>query len=336
MLGSEKKRRATLAGLESAHGVLQARIDRELSLRRTPTLTFAYDDVGRARRPHDEADRRACGDLPRRREEADDERRPDLEAVADGAPRARPLPRRRRTRTPTATRSARCSRRRSGCARSARTRHVPRGHARRCRPSTGSSTLDERARATLPADLGERVLLAVDCANERRIGEDRAGRRRRAARGRRRPPPRQHALRRRQPDRRRRLVDGRDRPRPAARARRRADARDRRGALRRARHRHRPLPVLEHDAEGAPARGRARRGRRRRARRLPARLRDGAVREAEAARARARARAALRGRPARRLVPAAGRLRRGRRRGAVLGGDHRLPARRSRARRWSR
>ena len=38
---------------------------------------------------------------------------------------------------------------------------------------------------------------------------------------------------------------------------RRAHARDRRGALRRARHRHRPVPVLEHDAEGAPARGRA-------------------------------------------------------------------------------
>ncbi len=46
-----------------------------------------------------------------------------------------------------------------------------------------------------------------------------------------------------------------------------------------------------------------------RARHLPARLRDGAVREAEAARARARARPALRGRPARRLVPAPRRLR---------------------------
>ena len=43
VLGSEKKRRATLAGLESAHGVLQARINRELNLRRTPTLAFAYD-----------------------------------------------------------------------------------------------------------------------------------------------------------------------------------------------------------------------------------------------------------------------------------------------------
>src|SRR5436305_11187401 len=45
VLGNEKKRRATLAGLESARGVLQARINRELSLRKTPTLSFAYDDA---------------------------------------------------------------------------------------------------------------------------------------------------------------------------------------------------------------------------------------------------------------------------------------------------
>jgi len=44
VLGSEKRRRATLTGLESARGVLQARINRELSLRKTPTLRFAYDD----------------------------------------------------------------------------------------------------------------------------------------------------------------------------------------------------------------------------------------------------------------------------------------------------
>jgi ribosome-binding factor A len=44
VFGSEKKRRATMAGLDSARGVLQAKINRELSLRRTPTLTFAYDD----------------------------------------------------------------------------------------------------------------------------------------------------------------------------------------------------------------------------------------------------------------------------------------------------
>jgi ribosome-binding factor A len=45
VLGSEKKARMTLAGLESAHGVLQARVARELRLKRTPQLTFAYDET---------------------------------------------------------------------------------------------------------------------------------------------------------------------------------------------------------------------------------------------------------------------------------------------------
>ena len=43
VLGGERKRRATLAGLESAHGLLQARIARELRLKRTPHLCFEYD-----------------------------------------------------------------------------------------------------------------------------------------------------------------------------------------------------------------------------------------------------------------------------------------------------
>ena len=43
VLGNERKRKATLVGLESARGVLQAHIGRELSLRRTPHLTFTYD-----------------------------------------------------------------------------------------------------------------------------------------------------------------------------------------------------------------------------------------------------------------------------------------------------
>ncbi len=45
VLGGEKARKASLAGLASAHGVLQSRIGRELSLRRTPTLTFSYDEA---------------------------------------------------------------------------------------------------------------------------------------------------------------------------------------------------------------------------------------------------------------------------------------------------
>ena len=43
VLGSAEKRRATLSGLESSHGVLQSRIARELRLKRTPQLTFEYD-----------------------------------------------------------------------------------------------------------------------------------------------------------------------------------------------------------------------------------------------------------------------------------------------------
>ena len=43
VLGSERKRRNTLVGLEAAHGVLQSRLARELRMKRTPQLTFEYD-----------------------------------------------------------------------------------------------------------------------------------------------------------------------------------------------------------------------------------------------------------------------------------------------------
>ena len=43
VLGSERKRERTLAGLESSRGPLQARVNRELRLKRTPQLTFEYD-----------------------------------------------------------------------------------------------------------------------------------------------------------------------------------------------------------------------------------------------------------------------------------------------------
>ena len=60
---------------------------------------------------------------------------------------------------------------RSACAPRQGRCHVPRRDARRCRPNTGSSRSTGLTH-DLPADLGERVLLAVDCANERRIAED--------------------------------------------------------------------------------------------------------------------------------------------------------------------
>jgi ribosome-binding factor A len=43
VLGGEKKVRASLLGLASAHGVLQSRVARELKLKRTPQLSFEYD-----------------------------------------------------------------------------------------------------------------------------------------------------------------------------------------------------------------------------------------------------------------------------------------------------
>jgi ribosome-binding factor A len=43
VLGSERKREQTIDGLQAAHGLLQARIARELRMKRTPQLTFEYD-----------------------------------------------------------------------------------------------------------------------------------------------------------------------------------------------------------------------------------------------------------------------------------------------------
>jgi ribosome-binding factor A len=43
VLGNDKKRDLTLTALQAAHGFLQARIGRELRMKRTPQLTFEYD-----------------------------------------------------------------------------------------------------------------------------------------------------------------------------------------------------------------------------------------------------------------------------------------------------
>jgi ribosome-binding factor A len=43
VLGSERRRQKTLEGLEAAHGHLQALLNRELRLKRTPRLAFEYD-----------------------------------------------------------------------------------------------------------------------------------------------------------------------------------------------------------------------------------------------------------------------------------------------------
>lgn len=44
VLGDDDEREATLAGLRSSHGPLQAAIAAEVRMKRTPTLTFHYDD----------------------------------------------------------------------------------------------------------------------------------------------------------------------------------------------------------------------------------------------------------------------------------------------------
>ena len=44
VLGDEEQRAATMAGLESAHGVLQLAVARELRMKHTPTLEFLFDE----------------------------------------------------------------------------------------------------------------------------------------------------------------------------------------------------------------------------------------------------------------------------------------------------
>ena len=178
----------------------------------------------------------------------------------------------------------------------------------------------------LPGDADERVVLALDCANERRLGPD-------------------SSFVERSP-----LVVDIDHHHDNSRFGQVnlivADASStgeilydlfaelgveltpehRRGALHRARHRHRALPVHEHHAEGAAHRRAPGRGRGERPPGLPGRLRERRLRQAEAARPGARERQGLRGRPRHRRRPRARRLRRGRGGGALRGGDHRLPS----------
>ena len=45
VLGSEEEREATLTGLRSSHGVIQAKIAAETRMKRTPTISFHYDET---------------------------------------------------------------------------------------------------------------------------------------------------------------------------------------------------------------------------------------------------------------------------------------------------
>ena len=188
-------------------------------------------------------------------------------------------------------------------------------------------SLDGASAATPPDDAAERVVLALDCANVRRLGPD--------------PALVESAplvvdidhhhdnsrFGERQPDRRGRVLDGEILHDLFQELGVELHPRDRRGALHRPRHRHGALPVREHHPQVAAAGGRPRRGRRQRPPGLPGRLRERRLREAEAARARARQGEGLRGRPGHRRRPRAERLRGRRGGGAVRRGHHRLPAR---------
>src|SRR3954454_18064056 len=44
VLGSDEERESSLAGLRSAHGFLQGKIAGSMRMKRTPTLTFEYDE----------------------------------------------------------------------------------------------------------------------------------------------------------------------------------------------------------------------------------------------------------------------------------------------------
>ena len=45
VLGSEEEKKSTLAALRSAHGVLQGVVASQTHMKRTPTLTFHYDET---------------------------------------------------------------------------------------------------------------------------------------------------------------------------------------------------------------------------------------------------------------------------------------------------
>ena len=316
-------RRST--ALESARGVAPGPLARELRMKRTPQLDLRIRSVGRARRAHDEADRRARPETAPMTQ-TEQKASTDFDAVVDA------LARNDRFLVVThenpdgdalgsmlgATLGLR--------ALGKDVAHVP----RRRRPPAGRVRLHAARRGAARAAgrrSGSACCSRVDCANERRIGPDAGAARARRARRRRRPPPRQHALRRRS------TSSSPTPPRPP-RSCATCSARSAceltpeiaealyiglvtdTGRFQYANTTPKALRLAAELVEaGADVHGV-----------FQQRLRDGAVRQAEAARARARARAGLRGRAARRLVPLRARLRRGRRRGAVLRGDHRLPA----------
>ena len=63
VLGSEEERSESLRGLEASHGFLQAQVNEELHMKRTPRLEFVYDEsVDRGMRITELIDREAPDD----------------------------------------------------------------------------------------------------------------------------------------------------------------------------------------------------------------------------------------------------------------------------------
>src|SRR5919201_68859 len=144
VLGSMRKRTATLRGLEAAHGPLQARLARELRLKRTPQLTFEYDpSVERGVRMTKLIDALAAND----RFVVTSHENPDGDAL--GSLLAVTLGLRQLGKDVVMYLYGDAP--------------VPSEYA--------FMPLDELVRRP-PADAGERVLLAVDCAKADRLGPD--------------------------------------------------------------------------------------------------------------------------------------------------------------------
>ena len=101
----------------------------------------------------------------------------DMAAVVDALRVARPLSRHLTRESRTETRSGRCSRCTWRSSSSARTASWCSSGRRRCRASTGFSSCPSHGLLReLPADAAERVLVAVDCAQETRLTDARAAR----------------------------------------------------------------------------------------------------------------------------------------------------------------
>ena len=200
VLGNDVKRKRSMQALERATGHLQARVGREVTLRRTPRLRFAYDETF---------------DKGRRIEQllAEHEPMPELRARARRRPRPASA---RTTREPSrgARRAARhgpAVRLRARLARRRRARLAarPRALAGRDRPRRRALPGRRRAvpaRARVPRARAHPAPRARRCGAAHadrarlRLGAahrpPRRGRRAVRARRQHRPPPRQHALRR--------------------------------------------------------------------------------------------------------------------------------------------